>query len=220
MTTSRIEPPELEPDLVIRPSASTESARDAVEVDSVRIILEEVTVKENRDLGSAEIYLATVFVDDASPEPQVVDLPRFWEDVKDGEKLQLGQSGLQLYRSEPDRVPRAINWHIAIMESDKELRELGKRINEVRNDETYKSLLQRLKEAIAAGRPDLALATELADYAFALLGHALELNRDDQIFYAPGTFDEHDLLGAAHGPIVHDGKFARVQFRSHVDLSR
>lgn len=219
-----------EPDVVFRPSESLraaaalgtlppklESAVRGLElspaIQHVRMTLKEVFVFDNRDPGKGDIYLVTLVTDGIAAEPMRLEVKTF-NDVSDGEALQFGPAGLAMYRNEPGKLPRYLDYRILVAESDQELRDAGAVLDEVRNDGTYKSFRDGLLKLTGAAAPAIALATSAADFTMGLVARVLKMNRDDQLMYVAGSFDDaFDDLGTTLGPIPHKNSYARVTYQ-------
>ena len=137
-----------------------------------------------------------------------------FNDVSDGEALQIGPAGLAMYRNEVGKLPRYLDYRILVAESDQELRDAGSVIEEIRNDGTFKSFRDNLLVLTGAAAPTIALATAAADFAMNLVGRILKMNRDDQLIYIAGSFDDaFDDLGVKLGPVAHKNSYAKVIYQ-------
>jgi hypothetical protein len=219
-----------EPDVIYRPSEALraaaalgtlptklESAVQTLGLDpairNVRMSLKEVFVIDNRDPGKGDIYLVTLVTDSIGAEPMKLEVKTF-NDVRDAEALQIGPAGLAMYRNEPGKLPRYLDYRILVAESDQELRDAGGVIDEVRNDGTFKSFRDGLLKLTGAAAPTIALATAAADFTMSLMGRILKMNRDDQLIYIAGSFDDaFDDLGVTLGPVAHKNSYAKVTYR-------
>jgi len=100
------------------------------------------------------------------------------------------------------------------MESDHELREGGEVLNELRNTDQFKELRANLIAMAATGQPTGALITEAAELVIRLIAQILKMNKDDQIIYVAGSFnDKIDDLGVPYGPIAHKNDYARIVYQ-------
>jgi hypothetical protein len=219
-----------EPDVVFRPS---ESLRDAAalgtlppkigdlvgtlgldpSVKNVRMSLKEVFVIDARDPGKGDIYLVTLVTDSVGPEPMSLTVKTF-NDISDGEALQIGPAGLALYRNPPGQLPRYLDYRILVAESDQELRDAGAVLDEVRNDATFKGFRDSLLKVTGATAPTIALATAAADFVMGLVARILKMNRDDQLMYIAGSFDDaFDDLGVKLGMVAHKNTYAKVTYQ-------
>jgi hypothetical protein len=182
-------------------------------ITNVRMSLKEVLVIDVRDVGKGDIYLVTLATDGVSLEPMALTIKTF-EDISDGEALQLGPAGLAIYRNTEGKIPRYLDYRIMVVESDQELRDAGQVIQEIRDDATFKSFRDNLLGITGAGQPLIALATAAADFSMGLISRILKMNRDDQLIYIAGSFDDvFDDLGVKHGLVTHKNTFVKVSYQ-------
>jgi len=192
---------------------SLESLSMDPSIANVRMSLKEVFVIDVRDVGRGDIYLVTLVTDGVSPEPMALTIKTF-DDIADGEALQLGPSGLAIYRNPVGTIPRYLDYRIMVVESDQELRDAGQVIQEIRDDATFKSFRDNLLGITGAGQPLIALATAAADFSMGLIARILKMNQDDQLIYVAGSFDDvFDDLGVKHGLVSHKNTFAKVSYQ-------
>lgn len=178
----------------------------------VRMGLKDVLVIDPRDIGRGDIYLVTLVADDVGPEPIEMAV-RTFNDIGKSERLQLGPTGLAMYRRSAP-LPAFIDYRILVAESDQELRDTAAILDEVRADETFKSFRDSLLKVTGATAPTVALATAAADFTMNLVARILKTNRDDQLIYIAGSFDDaFDDLGVPQGLITHRNEFVEVQYQ-------
>lgn len=192
------------------PDAGTRAL--APSVSQVRMSLKDVLVSDPRDIGRGDIYLVTLVADNVGPEPIEMAV-RTFHDIRKGERLQLGPAGLAMYRRTAP-LPAFIDYRILVAESDQGLRDAGGILDEVRADETFKSFRDSLLKVTGATAPTIALATAAADFTMNLVARILKANRDDQLIYIAGSFDDaFDDLGVPEGLITHRNDFVAVQYQ-------
>jgi hypothetical protein len=219
-----------EPDIVFRPSEALRSAAALgtlphklgsvvstlgldPSIRNVRMSLKEVFVIDNRDPGKGDIYLVTLVTDSIGAEPMKLEVKTF-NDIRDAEALQIGPTGLAIYRNEPGKLPRYLDYRIMVAESDQELRDAGAVLDDVRNDATFKSFRDNLLKVTGATAPTIALATAAADFTMGLVARILKMNRDDQLIYIAGSFDDaFDDLGVKLGLVAHKNSYAKVTYQ-------
>lgn len=115
----------------------------------VRMSLKEVLVIDNRDIGRGDVYVVTVVADDIGPEP--IDMTaRTFQDIRKGQRLTLGPSGLAMYRHGLP-LPAYLDYRILVAESDQGLRDAGALLQEVRADPTFVSFRDNLIKVAASG---------------------------------------------------------------------
>lgn len=151
--------------------------------------------------------------DSLAPEPLTLEIKTF-EDIHDNEALQGGPAGLTMYRNPQGKIPRFLDYRIMVMESDQEIRRAGEVLNEIRNNDQFKAVLDNLIAMAAVGQPTVALITAAIDLVVGLIAQILKMNEDDQIIYIVGSFnDKIDDLGVKYGPIAHKNEYARVSYQ-------
>lgn len=179
-------------------------------VKDVEIRLKEVFIIDNRDPGDGDIYLVCVALDNVNPEPFVLEVKTF-ESVPDKSKLTIAPGGLAIYRNPPGKIPRFIDFRILIMESDQELRDAGNFISEVREDKGYKDIVDGIKSAVAVSNPVASVFLTAADLLINIIAKLLRMNKDDQIMYLPGYFnDTFDDLGLKYSPFSLENPYAKI----------
>jgi hypothetical protein len=182
-------------------------------VTDVRMSLKEVYIKDTRDLGRGDIYLVTVVTDNISPEPFTITIKTF-EDIHDEEGLQIGPGGLAIYRNEPGKIPRFLDYRIMVVESDQEIRQAGDVLEQIKDDEQYLSFRDSLSAMAGVPQPATALITVAADFVMGLIARVLRMNRDDQIIYVAGSFDDKfDDLGVKYGLVSHKNQYGKVTYQ-------
>jgi hypothetical protein len=182
-------------------------------VTDIRMSLKEVFIKDTRDPGKGDIYLVTLVTDNLSPEPFTITIKTF-EDIHDEEGLPIGPGGLAIYRNEPGKIPRFLDYRILIVESDQEIRQAGDVLEQVKEDEQYKSFRDSLSAMAGISQPATALITVAADFIMGLVARILRMNRDDQIIYVAGSFDDKfDDLGVKYGLVAHKNHYGKVTYQ-------
>jgi hypothetical protein len=182
-------------------------------VTDVRMSLKEVYIKDTRDLGRGDIYLVTVVTDNISPEPFTITIKTF-EDIHDEEGLQIGPGGLAIYRNESGKIPRFLDYRIMVVESDQEIRQAGEVLEQIKDDEQYLSFRDSLSAMAGVPQPATALITVAADFVMGLIARVLRMNRDDQIIYVAGSFDDKfDDLGVKYGLVSHKNQYGKVTYQ-------
>jgi hypothetical protein len=217
------------PDIVYRPSQvarESEAARRPRQrnrrrrvlalpptTENVRMSIKEVFVIDNRDPGVGDIYLVTVVTDGASVEPITTSVKTF-QDVRDGSALPLGPAGLPIYRNTPGKVPRFIDYRLLVAESDEGLREAGAVLDDIRKDSEYGQVRDNLRAIATASQPVAGLVVSAADLVIGIVSRVLRMNKDDQLIYVAGGFDDaFDDLGVKHGVVVHANAFVRLTYQ-------
>jgi len=219
-----------QPDIIYRPSEELDrmimyssvpgkaiGALRALSLDSsitdVEMRLKEVFIIDNRDPGKGDIYITTVVTDSLAPEPFRIEIKSF-EDISSNTELQLGPGGFTIYRNPEGSIPRFLDYRILVMESDHKIRTAGEVLDEIRNNNQFKTLRDNLIAMATTGQPTTALVTAASDLVLGLLAKTLKMNRDDQIIYIVGSFnDKIDDLGTVYGLIPHKNNYGRVAYQ-------
>ena len=185
----------------------------APSITDVEMRLKEVYIINNRDPGKGDIYLVTVATDSLAPEPFTLEIKSF-EDIPDKSALQLGPGGLTIYRNPQGNVPRFLDYRILVMESDHDIRKAGEVLDEIRNTDQFTTVRDNLIAMAATGQPTVTLVTAASDLVLGLIAQILKMDRDDQIIYIVGSFnDKIDDLGTPYGLIAHKNNYARVAYQ-------
>ena len=146
-----------------------------------------VYIKNNREVGRAEIYLCTVVVDSLGTDPFVTKVSEF-TGIKDRQALPIDpENGLTLYRS--NKVPDFLDYRILVAESDEDVRNAGEVIADLVNTDQYKSFRDAILGVTAFGQPQIALISAAADFLVNTISKILKMNKDDQLIYVAGSFD-------------------------------
>ena len=151
-----------------------------------------VIIKDAKEF-SAEIYVLVACVDDKGTTAEDI-LKRanlngvVEENIQDGDELTLGPGGLPCYSAKDGDVPSRVAWAIAVYESDKGIRDLGKQLEDISNDKRFKALAAGVAALMTAGTVAAAL-TMLSTEILGLIGKILQFNKDDQLFIAQDYYD-------------------------------
>jgi hypothetical protein len=102
---------------------------------------------------------------------------------------------------------------VGSLRAGQELRDADAVLDEIRADGTYKGFRDALLAITGATQPTIAPATAAADFAMVLVARILKMNRDDQLIYIAGSFDDaFDDLGVKHGLVPHKNRYAKVSY--------
>lgn len=205
----------LMPDMIERPSwrlildlergLIPERARDTLmsmalepAITSILVRLKKVqilNIHEGWRDKAGEIYLVTSVIDGLREEPIVLYVEPF-SGIRENDFLDIGEPGVAMYQNPPGKLPRFLDIRIQIVESDEKLREAGKVLTEISNDQDFKDNQKALSILATTPTPILSTVVGLADKVINIIGGILKMNRDDQICYYAATFtDKFDNLG-------------------------
>ncbi len=101
--------------------------------------------------------------------------------VKDNQTLFFGDSGLVLYQSA--HIPARLDMQLWVIESDKDVRQLGIDSDQVVNSNAFKGLVVTVEAALAVVNPILAGAIGVGGVVANLLRKKLKTNKDDLVGY-------------------------------------
>jgi len=144
---------------------------------------------------AGEIYLVTSVIDGLAKKPIVLDVKTF-HGIKENDFLDIGDLGVAIYHNPPRKLPRFLDIRIQIIESDRKLRDAGKVLTEISNDQKFKDIQKILNTLATTTTPLLTTVVDLTDKVANIIGGILKMNKDDQICYYAATFtDKFDNLG-------------------------
>ncbi len=102
------------------------------------------------------------------------------DEIRDGHILTFGDSGYALYTA--NRIPVSLNWTFLILESDEDVVELGRRIDEVVDGKDFDTFASSALTLLASAvTPQLAAAAAIAKFVSRAIPQVLVRNRDDQV---------------------------------------
>ena len=113
---------------------------------------------------------------------QVLSVKEFIQvdEILDGHILTFGDSGYALYTA--TRIPISLNWTFLILESDQDVVELGRRIDEVVDGKDFDTFASSALTLLAtAATPQLVAAAAIAKFVSRAIPQVLVRNRDDQV---------------------------------------
>lgn len=183
-------------------------------VTDVEMRLTQVIISDARERGGAEVVLVTVMGDDSGDPPGLTKLQAF-EGVKDNKALDLGPEGLTLYRNpKQGQVPRFLDFRIALIETDEDVRAIGNLVEEIEKNEDWQKLRDGIIALTAIAAPTAALVTAGVDLAMHIAAHFLKANQDDQLIQVAGSYnDKLDDLGVHRGLVFQSTKYATIAYQ-------
>ena len=152
--------------------------------------LDEVKVLKDHDWGSGEIYLLSYVLD--SNGMTEYHSPLF-EGIKDGDKLPIGEGGILLhYKKNPGIF---IDIHGVVMESDSDIRDLGKRIQEAKEKVNFDEIANLAKTLSTVDPTQITNIVNGVNLFLDALVMILQKNKDDHV----ATFHDFYLKQQAFG---------------------
>jgi hypothetical protein len=102
------------------------------------------------------------------------------ENVRDGHAMTFGDTGYALYTA--DRIPVSFNWSLLAFELDRDIKEIGVRIDSIIEDPRFDSFAENMITlAGATSHPATAVGVAVAKFIFGIVSDTLMHARDDQI---------------------------------------
>lgn len=183
-------------------------------VTDVEMRLMQAIVSDPREVRGGEVVLATIMGDD-SGEPPTVSTFKPFEDIRRNSELPLGPDGLAIYRNpKQGQVPRFLDFRIALIETDEDVRKLGGFAEELAKNEDWKKLRDGIITLTAVAAPTAALVTAGVDLAMHVVSQFLKANQDDQLIQVAGSYnDKLDNLGVYRGLVYQSTKWATVAYQ-------
>lgn len=165
--------------------------------------LNKVEIDNNRECGAAEVKLvstvATVMPGELTPAPDLAELvdqvKQIFSDrrvievdhIHDGHKFTFGDTGL-IVAVRPE-IPLMINWNLALIEKDSDVRRIGKEAEEFLDESAIVSAAERII-SLTTVNPVWPVAFTVVKALFGQLAHLLAGNKDDMI-----CLYQQDLMG-------------------------
>lgn len=205
-----------QPKLMTEPLSKEEKAVTAAfQGNAIDLRIREVVILDNFDGileqifgGSNEIKLVSLVFDGSSKEPLKFEVGTF-PGIDKGKKLPLGNAGLTVYFSEPEQMPRFIDWRLLVIEDDSDVRNAGKIIQQVQKTGEYKEILETI---VGLVNPTWGVVTKITSSVISLIASAMEQNQDDVIsLYAASYNLVFDRLGQGVHTFYHENR-SRVTY--------
>ena len=132
-----------------------------------------------------------------------------WESVqvhniKANHIFNFGDTGKILHVS--PTTPEHLNWLMLVIESDKDIRDLGLHLSEILSDDQVDALGANLKKIVGATTPQLDLAVALSKILIRGVTSFMKKNKNDQAGLVEQSFirELHYPTGRRHGEEVSD----------------
>lgn len=142
---------------------------------------------------NAEVYVIAYCIDDTVQKAE--DLlnsqllkHKIEENINDGDDMTLGPGGILCYSKKDNNVPSFLSWAIAVYESDQGLRDFATALEQVGDNDKFKSITTAISPLLTTGSPAAILAG-MAVEVVGLVGNILRLNKDDQLFLVQDFYD-------------------------------
>lgn len=159
--------------------------------DKIALMLKSFTVKRNdgglfKKKKFSEPYILSLAV--AQNGAQIEKATRDYPNTKTGEPYSFAFDGMILYEGNPGDF---LVFSVLMMESDKDIREAGAKMDAVIGSPEAKNIIGML----AGGNPTVALATTVLQSLTSLLSKSMKENKDDELVLVQGTLLKN-IIGA------------------------
>ena len=154
--------------------------------------------------GASGVYVISSVADSLGTAP-VTFTGRVYRGIKNGDILPLGAQNdpagvFNVYLREAP-LPRYLSFAIVVLRSNADLREIGAAIGALEADTRYKSLVDRVGQALAVANPVYGIVAQAVQEGIGLLASALGSTPDDQLGYYQANYTNlFDDLGAGKHP--------------------
>lgn len=159
-----------------------------------------------------EVALVAITIDSNADDPIQFNLPTPFVGIRKDDNLPLGDAGLGMYFSKPERFPNYLGLNLLIIEDDKAIRDIGASITRVRNSPEYKAIRTATQSLATAVNPVYGTLVTIGDALVGLTAKMMEQNKDDIVAYFAATYTRaFDDLGIGKHTF-HQADRARVQY--------
>lgn len=167
--------------------------------------LNQIKIFKNREVGSAEIKILSLVtsnysdfsnfhrlksVSDTNEQKTIIKstvesilssrqlIPV--ENIKDGHKLFFGDEGYSLYRA--NKIPDFFDWSLLVIESDKDIRQLGDEIDSIVDTDDFEDLTSTILTLVTtAANPTAGAGAVITRFIIKQVSALLKKNSDDQV---------------------------------------
>ena len=113
------------------------------------------------------------------------------DDVRDNHQLFFGDTGYALYTG--NKIPISFNWSLLAFEIDKDINQLGQRIDSIINLPGFDDFTSNTLSLIGAvANPAAAAGVAIAKFVFGVVANTMMANKDDQIGVAYQSFNKFE----------------------------
>lgn len=159
-----------------------------------------------------EVALVAITIDSNADEPIQFSQPAPFVGIRKGDLLPIGDAGLGMYYSRPERFPKYLGLNLLIVEDDKAVRDIGASITRARNSPEYKAILTASQTLATSANPAYGALITIGDALVGLTAKMMEKNKDDLLAYFAATYTRaFDDLGIGKHTFLQPDR-ARVQY--------
>ena len=113
------------------------------------------------------------------------------DNVRDGHQMTFGDTGYALYTAE--KIPVSFNWSLMLFEIDKDVNDLGRKIDGIVNAPQFDGFASKVLALTAtASNPATLAGLEIAKYVFSVISETMINNKDDQVGLAYQSFNRFE----------------------------
>ena len=154
------------------------------------LTLKEVKITKNHDWGSGEIYFLSYILDNKGVTEYKSPL---FQGIKNGDTLPIGPGGILIhYKKNPGLF---IDIHGIVMESDSNIRDLAKHIQEAKDMIKFDEITQMVTTLSAVDPTKITTIISGINAFLTTLVYILQKNKDDHV----GTFHDFYMKQQAYG---------------------
>ncbi|WP_282018439.1 hypothetical protein [Salegentibacter mishustinae] len=153
--------------------------------DKIAIVVKQFTLRKNADSffqRYSEPYIVSLAIDESGANNPTIDfniLP--FPNVRKGDTIDFDGQGHLIYG--PVNPGEFVVYTILFMESDKDIRELGKSVGKLIKDEATQLGVKALLKAVPTYGTAITVLTQLTS----LISRKMQENKDDELFRRNGT---------------------------------
>lgn len=136
-------------------------------------IFRDIVAAESEDEKIAKIKIAA---DTILGYREVIEV----KNIKSNHFIGFGQNGYSLYRS--SNIPDYFDWNLAVIDSDREWRELGNRLLKITSGNNFFNFAKNLIVALGTvTNPQMIAAIKVTEFVTKIVAKELSVNKDDQV---------------------------------------
>lgn len=177
------------------------------------IVLHEVSAG-GLDWGRGEVYVVTSILDGSGKQPEFKT--QLFEGIHDGDRLPLGGGGMLVGMLKNPRW--FIDVHMVIMESDSDIRRIGKAIETARNEAGLRDIVEKVGQLAAFDPTAITTITFAVDKFLLALSSILSQNGDDHLATVHDFYLKHQAFGSGRHPASGLARFQEADVAYQMDL--
>jgi hypothetical protein len=185
------------------------------------ISFDQMKVLDIKELGKSlgrkgTVYVITTVLDGSGKPFEY--MTKSFEGIKDNDFLPLGDGGMLVASLKNPRW--FLDVHMLVMESDSDIRDLGRLIDEARKESKLDDLMKSVG-AIAQFDPSgISRVSSAVDLFLSILVSALKANKDDHIATIHDFYLKHQGFGRGRHPKQELRRFQDVEVAYNIDLTQ